>query len=128
MRGLRIGDVLVVRLPEHRPPGHEQMGRRPAVVVGLPDLVGPPRFPVVLVAPMTTVTGPWVRAAPDLYPLLERGEGNLPRRSVVLLDQIRAVDALRVEGWIGRLPKDRMRQIRRTIARVFGVDEGNRIL
>ena len=123
MRRLQMGDVLVVLLPEHRPPGHEQMGRRPAVVVGIPDLIGPPRFPVILVAPMTTAAGPWVDAAPDLYPVLEQGEGNLPRRSVVLLDQIRAVDAWRVEGCIGTLPEDRIRQIRSVIARLFGLNK-----
>lgn len=93
--------MLVIRLPAHRPPAHEQEGRRPALVIGLPERLGPPRFPTVIVAPLTTAWRPWVERAPRLYPVLEIGETNLPRRSVVLMDQCRAVDVARIDGWLG---------------------------
>ena len=33
---LKCGDVVFVNLPSHNPKGHEQEGRRPAVIVGVP--------------------------------------------------------------------------------------------
>jgi len=114
VRALRIGDVTVVRS------GRGREGRRPAVVVGLPEAVGRPRFPVVLVAPMTTAFGPWVEAGGPLYTVLEPGEGGLPRRSVVLLDRLRAVDGSRVEGLLGTLSEDRVEAVRQALVRMLG--------
>ncbi|MNS11024.1 hypothetical protein D3C72_425550 [compost metagenome] len=54
---LNLGDVLTTDLPGHVPHGREQEGFRPAVVVGLPTLAGPTRFPMVLVAPVTLIGG-----------------------------------------------------------------------
>jgi len=48
IRRLQIGDVIIVQLPTHQPGGHEQKGIRPAIAVGLPNLLGRPRFPVIL--------------------------------------------------------------------------------
>ena len=53
-RPLNIGDVITARFPVHRPVGHEQEGLRPALVIGLPNRVGSPRFAMLLLAPMTT--------------------------------------------------------------------------
>ena len=39
-RPLQLGDVITVDLPGHIPGGHEQTGIRPAIVVGLPTLLG----------------------------------------------------------------------------------------
>lgn len=62
------------------------------------------RFPVLLVAPLTTDRGqPWVLAAPDLYPRLLRGTAGLPSDSIVLLDQARSIDAERVRRSLGAL-------------------------
>ncbi len=90
--------------PEHAPGGHEQEGLRPAVVVGLPTQVGRPRFPVLLLAPLTTFRKQdWVSAAPNLYPVLPSGTAGLPSQSVVLLDQTRALDVARLRRWLGQL-------------------------
>ena len=98
-----IGDILVIRLPDRAPPGHEQTGLRPVVVVGLPDRVGSPRYPLIVGVPLTTQEGAWVQAAPALYPTLDAGKGGLPRRSIVLLDQIAGIDGARVVRRLGRL-------------------------
>jgi len=101
---LRLGAVIIVRLPVHRPTGHEQEGHRPAVVVGLPDRLGAPRFPVLVAVPVTPYRRqPWVESAPELYPMLQAGSGGLPQASVALLDQIRSLDSTRVLRWLGRL-------------------------
>jgi len=54
---LQPGDVVIALFPEHVPAGHEQRGVRPAIVLGFPEKLGQPRFPVVLVAPLTTDRG-----------------------------------------------------------------------
>ena len=45
----RLVDVLLIALPQNLPPGHEQQGPRPAIVVGLPHQLGKPRYPMLLV-------------------------------------------------------------------------------
>lgn len=100
---LRRGDVLIVAFPEHLPAGREQEGQRPAVVVGLPSDLGTPRYPMVVVAPVTSSIGDWTRKSPALYPVLPPRAGNLSRNSAVLLDHLRGVDLSRIRKRIGAL-------------------------
>lgn len=101
---LKLGDVIVARLPQQVPNGREQEGYRPAVVVGLPQRAGTGRYPMLLVVPVTTHRGqPWASAAPGLYPVLTAGAGGLPADSVVLTDQLRALDADRVARHLNTL-------------------------
>lgn len=112
-RRLAPGDIVLARFPEHRPPGHEQHGLRPALVVGLPDLLGQPRFPVVLAAPLTTDRRQaWASRSSRLYPRLPAGTGGLPADSLALLDQTRSLDWERVAGYLGTLPSEAYRPIR----------------
>lgn len=101
MEILSPGDIILVALPSNQPRGREQEGTRPAVVVGIPE--GEMRFPMLVVAPLTTQKGDWVEANLMLYPILAPGIGGLTQESVVLLDQIRAVDARRMMAYIGSL-------------------------
>lgn len=102
--GLATGDVISALFPAHTPGGHEQEGYRPAVVVGVPESVGTPRFEVVVVAPMTTDKGQaWSRQSPALYPRLPKGTANLLHPSICLLDQVRVLGAERVRGYRGTL-------------------------
>jgi mRNA interferase MazF len=100
----RIGDVLLARLPIHVPPGHEQEGVRPVVVVGELGRVATPRFGMVFVAPVTSRLGTWTGSA--LYPVLQQGTEGLARDSAVMLDHARGVDATRVLRRSGRLSKE----------------------
>jgi mRNA interferase MazF len=103
-RRLARGDIVTARFPEHRPPGHEQEGPRPAVVVGLPDRLGQPRFPTILLVPLTTDRGQeWALRSPDLYPRLAAGVGGLARPSIALIDQTRALSVDRLVAYIGTL-------------------------
>ena len=54
---LQISDVVTAKFPSQNPSGREQEGYRPAIVVGIPSRLGKMRFPLVLVAPMTTDRG-----------------------------------------------------------------------
>ena len=116
-----LGDVLRVRLPQRIPPGHEQVAMRPAVVVGLPNRLGPPRFPLIIVAPMTTDRGqPWAATSPSLYPRLPAGAGGPRTNSLVLLDQVCALDPARVDGFMGALQHQVYQTIRDLLLRMLG--------
>lgn len=120
-RPLSPKDVVSAVFPDHSPGGHEQQGRRPAVVVGTPDASGPVRFSMIVLVPLTRDLGQdWALANPDLYPRLPAGAGNLPEDSVCLLDQVRAVDARRLKGHRGRLAEAQYRPVRNGLARLFG--------
>ncbi len=101
---LNCGDVIFVNLPSHNPRGHEQEGRRPAVIVGVP--LGDVRYPVVVVVPLTTQFGGWAKKNSAIYPIIQSGTAGLPQKSVALCDQIRAVDIQRVIGYLGSLSVD----------------------
>lgn len=120
----RIGasSVLLVALPAQEPGGREQEGLRPAVVVGVPEQAGTPRFPVSIVVPLTTRGGSWAEGSPELYPRLRSGSGGLQRDSVALLDQVRSLDVSRVRGYLGRLEKEEFDPMRAGLRRVFGFD------
>jgi len=114
------GSVVLVGLPTATPPGHEQEGLRPAVLIGLPEEVGTPRFPLVTVLPVTRYRQQvWARRSPVLYPVLPAGAGGLRGESVVLLDQIRTVDATRVRRYLGDLTADQMVPIQRGLRQLL---------
>ena len=103
MSAIAIGDILKVQFPAARPPGHEQIGTRPAIVVGMPDRLGPPRFPGLIVVPLTTQSGADVNAAPALYPVFKAGQGGLTAHSMALLDNVRALGVPHILGRLGSL-------------------------
>jgi len=115
-----IGWVLRVNLAQRIPTGHEQEGLRPVIVVGLPTLAGQPRYPVIVVVPLTTDREQkWVQSSPTLYPRLPSGAGGLPKDSVVLLDQIQIIDASRVVLKLGELKKREMGPIAKGLKRML---------
>lgn len=117
-RNLQRGDVVLVALPNSRPQGREQQGLRPAIVVGIPP--GETRYLVVVVVPLTTQSGDWVERNTAMYPQLEAGVGGLTQNSIVLLDQVRAVDARRITRYLGTLSPQEYAAIRAGLQQLFG--------
>ena len=115
-----FGDILLISLPSHAPRGHEQEGLRPAVVVGLPERAGDPRYPTVLVVPLTTQEGTWSRKAPVLYPRIQAGAAGLPRPSIALLDQLRSIDVRRVSRYLGSLGQEEFQPVHDGLRQIFG--------
>lgn len=111
--------MLIVNFPHHLPPGHEQEGNRPAVVIALPTRLGTSRYPMVLLAPITSAQGAWLKAAPQLYPALNKGAANLNRASAVLLDHMRGVDVRRIVKRIGNLSAQDFKPIQQSLAILF---------
>ena len=118
---LSPGDIVVIQMPQHLPRGTEQEGQRPVLVVGIPQVLGDPRFPLVLVVPLTTDRQQtWSQRSPELYPKLPRGTAGLTADSVVLLDQLRAVSIDRTTSYLGTLPSDVYTPIQGAINRMIG--------
>jgi mRNA interferase MazF len=111
-RPLQPRDIVNVQFPFHDPRGREQEGYRPAIVVGQPDLLGVPRYPLIFLVPLTSDKGqPWVDAAPDLYIRFPTGTGNLRSPSIALLDQVRGLDVERVIQYRGTLTPEQYQPI-----------------
>lgn len=120
--GPQIGDVVVAFFPVRDPRGHEQEGLRPSVVVGLPDVLGPAWFPLLVVVPFTTFRGQdWATTAPERYPQFEPGTGGLRSASVVLLDQVVAIDVSRIRSSQGALEPEQYDRVREGLERMFGL-------
>jgi mRNA interferase MazF len=106
---LRIRHVVSVNLPLRYPPGHEQVGFRPAIIVGYPNYLGIPRFSLVAIVPMSGFDQTkefrewWVTRSPSLYPVFDAGVGGLETKSIALLDQLTTVDVNRISKRYGRL-------------------------
>ncbi|MEC4892505.1 MAG: type II toxin-antitoxin system PemK/MazF family toxin [Oscillatoria sp. PMC 1051.18] len=110
---LTVRDVVIVIFPQQNPQGREQVGYRPAIVVGVSDRVATPRFDLIVVVPLTSDRGQtWAQSSPELYPHLVAGVAGLPRNSLVLLDQIRAIDLNRVVRYLGTLTSEQYSLIR----------------
>ena len=92
---MTVGDIHWVQLPAAN--GHEQRGRRPAVILQDDHYAG--GLPVVLVIPLTTARGTMRFAGTVLFqPTAENG---LSQVSVALVFQLRAIDRRRVQERIG---------------------------
>lgn len=93
---LGIRDVVLANFPQHSPPGHEQEGLRPAIIIGWSDA----HYPMVRLLPTSTLidekTGikrEWSDDFPEIFPVFPKGTGGLERDSILLANQTR---------WLGR--------------------------
>lgn len=116
----QLGDVVTAAFPIRNPQGREQEGLQPAVVVALPDRLGPGRFPLLVLVPFTSYhKQSWVDAAPGRYPKFAPGTTGLRSPSVALLDQVVSVDVTRIRRRRGQLNADQYRAVRIGLERMF---------
>lgn len=64
------------------------------------------RYPMLMIAPLTTQSSSWVLKNPSLYPHFSSGAGGLSLSSIVLLDQTRRLYINRVLGYLGTLTSE----------------------
>jgi mRNA-degrading endonuclease toxin of MazEF toxin-antitoxin module len=115
---LKIGTVVAVALPARDPRGVEIEGLHPAVVLAV---ISAARLDLAWIVPITTDRNyPWVAARPDLYIRLDAGTGGLPHDSVMLLDQLQAVDLSRLKRAFGVIPSPLLTRVRKTLAQILG--------
>jgi mRNA interferase MazF len=94
--------------------GHEQTGRRPALVVS--DRQYNQESSFILVCPITSNPKPW----PFKIELAEA----LPIDGQVLVDQIKSIDKRRVVSLpIGKIDESRLANVRRLLAALLGFAE-----
>lgn len=103
------GDVYEVSLPATSRGGHEQSGRRFAVIVQVDELLA---LSTVIVAPTSTKA----RAATFRPEVTIGGE---PTR--VLVEQLRAVDSKRLRSLAGRLNGEEQARVDDALALVLGL-------
>jgi mRNA interferase MazF len=119
-RLLAIGDVVIVDLPSRRPTGHEQEGRRPVIVVGIPEQLDIPRFPALLIVPLTSDKGqPW--SSRRLYPKLPKEAAGLDADSIALLDQLCALDPSRLLRFLGRLNQQHLHTVQEGLRQILAL-------
>ncbi|MCC6300127.1 MAG: type II toxin-antitoxin system PemK/MazF family toxin [Anaerolineales bacterium] len=99
------GDVFWIDLgePEGSEPGYE----RPFVVIQN-NVFNVSKLNTVIVCAITSILH---RGSAPGNVLLNEGEANLPKPSVVLISQIYTVDKSQLGEYIGTLPRKRIRQI-----------------
>ena len=113
-----IGEIRWVNFPQRIPPGHEQLGRRPVIVVGNPQLVQSVPYSVLLVVPLTRT-----RSQGTLFPSVPTGIGGLPADSTALIYQVGAIDVRRVVGRLGYLSSAEMDPVWTGLKLMFGFHE-----
>jgi mRNA interferase MazF len=94
---MNVGSVHWVELPGAN--GHEQQGRRPAIVLQSDVFSG--RLPTLLVVPLTS-TRKALRFSGTVL-VNPTSQNGLRQESVALVFQLRAIDRLRVKGKVGEL-------------------------
>ena len=119
---VQIGDILVVSLPVNNPSGHEQEGLRPVLFLGDPFIIGNPRYDMVIVVPFTSESGDWSKDNSKLYPFFPVGSCILKKESILLLDQVRAIDTKRVETIIGSLNKLQIKLIQKSLKEMLNLN------
>ncbi len=100
------GDIWLVSLAPTM--GSEIQKTRPCVVISPPEMHAYLR--TVIIAPMTTANRP----APFRIPVKHAGKSGL-----ILLDQIRAVDKLRLVKRLGSISSTALKATLKTLAEVF---------
>ena len=88
--------------------------KRPVVVLSRKEVIG--LLPTVMVAPVTST----IRGAPSEV-LVGAGEG-LKHESAVNLDHVQTVEQSRLEGYVGHLGVEKMREVCRALAVAVGCD------
>lgn len=97
--------------------GSEQTGVRPCVIIQ--NNTGNEYSPTTLIAPCTTGNKPPI----PTHIILEKGEGNMRGKSIVLLEQIRAIDTSRLRTKIGELDENAMQLINQAISISVGLTD-----
>ena len=99
------GDIYWVALKEQS--GLEPGYTHPHVVIQ-DNVINRSRIKTVVVCALTTNSK---RANAPGNVLLEAGEANLPRQSIVVVSQVSTVDKAQLGGYIGSLTEQRINQI-----------------
>ena len=110
---MKLGDIYLVDLPQIG--GHEQMGKRPAIILQEDEY----NLPTVLIVPLTTKMKALDFAGTILIKPDDRN--HLDRESVALAFQLRAIDGKRLSKKIGKLRVDQITKLQSLIKELLGI-------
>jgi len=110
---MKLGDIYLVDLPQIG--GHEQMGKRPAIILQEDEY----NLPTVLIVPLTTKMKALDFAGTILIKPDDRN--HLDRESVALAFQLRAIDRKRLSKKIGKLRVDQITKLQSLIKGLLGI-------
>jgi mRNA interferase MazF len=102
--------------------GHEQGRSRPCVVVQ--NDVGNRFSSMTIVLPLTNAVH--IGKASPIYVPVQKGDGGIRKDSIVLCDQIRAVDYLRLGRAFGVLSPETMRRVDWALLISLGLARGRK--
>jgi mRNA interferase MazF len=111
---MAVGDIHWIEFPAAN--GHEQTGRRPAIVLQDDEYAG--SSPLVLVVPLTGAAS--VARFPGAVPVKATPTNGLRQDSVVLVFQIRAADRRRIREKIGAISAEVLAAIHQALDRLTG--------
>lgn len=101
--------------------GSEQGGIRPVLIIQ--DDIGNYYSPTVIAA---AITSRFQKHSIPTHIQLEQEVRGLRRNSVILLEQVRTIDRMRLKRYIGSLNGSMMQKVDRAILISFGLKEQNR--
>ena len=104
-----IGDIYTIEIPSSN--GHEQAGKRPAVIVQAPQFEK--QLPTVLIVPLTSQLA--AQTFPATLLIQPDAINGLTMPSVVLVFQLRAIDKRKLRQKIGKLSAPLLAQLQQSI-------------
>ncbi|WPX10151.1 type II toxin-antitoxin system PemK/MazF family toxin [Caldicellulosiruptor danielii] len=113
---IKRGDIFYADLAPHV--GSEQGGIRPVLVIQ--NDIGNKYSPTVIVAAITSQIG---KAKFPTHVEIRAGEFGLSRDSVILLEQIRTIDKVRLKNKVGKLSDEVMEKVNQAILISLGIIE-----
>lgn len=103
---------------EEQPIGSEQAGIRPVVI--LQNNLGNSYSPTIIIAPITSKVT--VKAKLPTHVELQPIKKRLPKKSIILVEQIRAIDKSRLKNYIGTLNITELKAVDRAL--IIALDIG----
>ena len=111
------GDVVLVNLPEVASAGHEQIGRRPALVVH--DDATENALSVIMIVPFTSNLN--AKRFPHTIIVPPSHQNGLSVESILLVFQLRAIDRNRISKVLGHLEKEILVQVDKELRSLLGL-------
>lgn len=112
------GDIVLVNLPQSADgAGHEQVGRRPALIIHDDATIN--TLSVVMIVPFTSNLK--AQRFPHTILIPPSKDNGLTVPSVLLVFQLRAIDGQRVAGKLGHLEDKLMTKVNQKIKKLLGL-------
>lgn len=100
--------------------GSEEGGSRPVIVVQ--NNVGNKYSTTILVAPITSKKDGRTKIPTHIE---LKAKNKIKHDSIILLEQVRVIDKVRLKSFLGRIEYEQMKQLDAAIIAAFGIDINN---